>query len=48
MKNGDYTLIFKGKLYRFPTEKELYEFIQENNANTNGYCVIIPEREVGT
>ena len=31
---GDFTLLHKGKIYRFPTEAELYEFIQEE-ANTN-------------
>lgn len=29
MKNGDYTVIIGGVLYRFPTEQEMYEFISE-------------------
>lgn len=30
MKNGDYTLLWKGKLYRFPTEQEMWEWVEEN------------------
>ena len=29
MKNGDYTIIYEGRLYRFPTEQEMNEFLQE-------------------
>lgn len=32
MKNGDYTIIIGGVLYRFPTEQELWEFLQELEA----------------
>ena len=30
MKNGDYTILWGGKIYRFPTEQEMWEFTQEN------------------
>lgn len=29
MKNGDYTILWGGKIYRFPTEKEMDEWLAE-------------------
>lgn len=30
MKNGDYVVIVDGTLYRFPTEAEMYEFLNDD------------------
>lgn len=34
--NGDYTLLWNGVLYRFPTETELWEFVREEEENEKG------------
>jgi hypothetical protein len=45
--NGDYTLLHNGKIYRFPTESERWEFLQEEANDGNFDHTLIITHEFG-